>query len=310
MKKVLYFVPFILYVMFYVFIIIADGTIESLAIIDVLILLVLLLISGLGTMSDKKLVNVIGTVTLFILSFALIKMGIENDYWPLAETKIAIAMLLYYLILFIATKNKRLLKLNTIIISILVIIFVPIKIQYRDGGTEEYRALSYKYIKWNTEENDLYWFPKNFHSLEYYKPVESPIVNVSVGNQKIECNKGSFNWSKTVDGINIFAIGDATKSAVNWIYKDTLVIDDDNIVKIDTSFNIGNVKYTEYKEEYENMEINTVSPLFKELNFDADNKTIDLINFENGEYIIIFSIYEDEQYADYAFKIVIKRYNK
>ena len=315
MKKILHLIPFILYTIFYLAIILLDGSIENLVIIDVVLLLAALLICGLGTLSNKKTFNLLGIVSLFGLSFGLIKIGIENTYFMLVETKVAITILLYYLIIFVIGKNKRLVIMNATVIGILLLLFVPIKIQYRDGGTTEYRALSYKYIKWNTtrndgtplKENDLHWFPHNFHSLEYYKPVESPIVTVSMGSQQIKCSKGSFYWSKTVDGVNMLVIADVFKSAVQWTYKDTLIITEENIVKIDNTFNIGNVKYTEYKEEYEDMEIDEVRPVFIEIDFNSDDKTIDLTNLENGTYIITFTIYKEKQYADYAFKVEMNR---
>lgn len=315
MKKVLYLVPFILSVMFYTFIIIADASIENLVIIDVLLLLALLLISGLGTMSDKKLFNVIGIVALFTVSFALIKMGIENDYLVLTETKIAIAILLYYLIIFIVTKNKRLIIMNAVIIVILAILFVPNKKYVNDGGTIEYNAIAYKYIKWNTtrndgtplKEDDLYWFSNNFHSLEYYKPVESPVVNVSVDNQEILCSKGSFHWSKTVDGQQMFVIADAFTNPVRWDYKNSLVIANNTMVKVDTPYTISKVKYTEYKEKYTESNIETVNHTFNDLNYNNENKTIDLTNLENNTYIVSFSIINDKDYADYAFKVRIEK---
>lgn len=309
MKKILYLLPFILYIAFYVFIILLEGGVDNIGILNVGLLLALLLICGIGTLSKKKVSNAIGIISLFAVSFALIKMGIENTYFILAETKIAIAILIYYLIVFIISKNKTLIIMSGVAIVILLILFVPLKIQYRDGGTVEYRAIAYRYIKWNTIRNDgsplkqseLHWFPNNFHSLEYYKPVESPIVNVSSNNQQITCSKGTFQWSKTVDGQEIHLIADVFKSPIHWTYKDKLTITDDNIVTIDTSYSIRDVKCTEYKEEYSNSEIGSENPVFKELDFNNENKTIDFKDFENGTYIITFTIHNDKDYVDYAF---------
>ena len=100
MKKILHLIPFILYTIFYLAIILLDGSIENLVIIDVVLLLAALLICGLGTLSNKKTFNLLGIVSLFGLSFGLIKMGIENTYFMLVETKVAIAILLYYLLLY------------------------------------------------------------------------------------------------------------------------------------------------------------------------------------------------------------------
>lgn len=315
MKKTLYLLPFILYITFFLLIIILGGGLESFVIPDVFLLIGLLLICGLGALSKKKVFNVIGILSLFILSFALIKMGIENDYFVLAEVKIAISLLVYYMIAFIISKDKLLITMTGVIIGILLILFVPIKSQYRDGGTTEYSAISYKFIKWNklmdggnyyTGEN-VYWFPKNFHSIEYYEPIQSPSINVSTSTQEILCSKGTFQWSKTVDGENIMAIADVFTSAVYWDYNDILTITDGNIVYINTHYNISDVKYTEYKEEYANSNIDLVNPEFIEINFNSENKTIDLTNLDNGTYIITFTIRNDKDYADYAFKVEVKR---
>ena len=315
MKKILYLLPFALYTAFYVFIILVEGGVDNIAILDVGLLLALLLICGLGTLSKKKVFNVIGIISLFIVSFALIKMGIENTYFILAETKIAIAILLYYLIVFIISKNKTLIIMNVVATGILATLFVPQKLYVNDGGTVEYNAIAYKYIKWNTTRNDgtplkhneLHWFPNNFHSLEYYKPVETPIVNASSNNQQIACNKGSCQWSKTVDGQEIHVIADAFTDPIQWIYKDSLIITGENILTIDAPYNIRDVKYTEYKEELADSEIGTMNFEFIKLDFNNENKTIDLKDFENGTYIIAFTIYNNKDYVDYAFKVKIEK---
>lgn len=300
-KKILYLLPFILYSIFYsIIIFVLRGT---LVFPDFLLLLALLLFCGLGTLSEKTIFNVIGIVSLFTISFALIRMGIDNTYFVLAETKVAIAILIYYLIVFIISKNKRLIIMNVIVIAILSILFVPEKRYVNDGGTIEYRAIAYKYIKWNTIRNDetpykfneVHWFPHNFHSLEYYKPIDTPVINVSINNQQISCNKGTAQWSKTVDGDNILSMIDSVGPR-GMEYKDELVIDKESVINIDTSYNISNVKYFKYKEQYtDNVEYN--------LEFDNENKTINVNNLEKGTYIICFKIHNNDDYAEYSFKI-------
>lgn len=159
--------------------------------------------------------------------------------------------------------------MNAIIIAILVILFVP-------------------------------------DSLEYYKPVESPAVNVVVDNQQVICSKGSFHWSKTVDGHNMLVVADAFSSPVQWNYKNILTVTNDTVVQIDTPYTISKVKYTEYKEEYSENNIGMVNPIFYDLNYNNENKTIDLTNLENKTYIISFSISNDKDYADYAFKVRVE----
>lgn len=314
MKKTLYLLPFILYLTFFALIIVLGGSLQSFVVPDFFLLLALLLICGLGAISKKKVFNVIGVIALFTVSFALIKMGVENDYFILAEVKIAASLLIYYLIAFIISKDKMLITMTGIIIGILLILFVPIKFQYRDGGSVEYRAIAYRFFKWNKLMDDgnyynaenLHWFPNNFNSLEYYEPIHSPLVTVSTNNQEVTCTKGMFQWSKTVDGENIMLIADVFTSAVHWNYNDMLTITDDNIVKINTPYYISNVKYTEYKEEYINDDFDYVRPDFLDINYDSQNKTVALSNLETGTYIITFTIHNDKDYADYAFKVNIK----
>lgn len=315
MRRILYLLPFVLYTIFYLCIIILEGTIENLIMPDIFLLLTLLLLAGVGTLSDKKIFNVIGIISLFTISFVLIKMGIENDYFILVETKVAIAILLYYLILFIIGKNKRLIIMSSVAITILAILFVPQKRYVNDGGSIEYRAIAYKYIKWNILRddgnyyisNDLHWFPNNFYSLEYYKPIEIPNINAFVDNQQILCNGGSFQWSKTVDGQKITTIGDSFINPVYMIYQDSLIVRDDNIVKIDTSYNISNVEYVEYKEEYANNGNDSEEPIFTRIDHNGKEKSIDLKDLKSGLYIISFTINNDKDYADYSFKVEVKK---
>ena len=89
--------------------------------------------------------------------------------------------------------------------------------------------------------------------------------------------------------------------------KDSLTITNDNTVTVDTSYNIRAVKYTEYKKENADSEIGAMSSEFIKLDFNNENKTIDLKDFENGTYIITFAIYNNKDYADYAFKVEVKK---
>ena len=78
-------------------------------------------------------------------------------------------------------KKKRITILT--IIVILLILFVPIPTaQYKDGGTKEYSALTYKIMAWKVmgyyapdecidgddrySEVSVYWFPDNFKGYE------------------------------------------------------------------------------------------------------------------------------------------------
>ena len=59
-------------------------------------------------------------------------------------------------------------------ILLLAVLFVPVpKSPYKDGGTREYAALTYKIVDWNRltgdsayEATKAYWFPNNFKSVD------------------------------------------------------------------------------------------------------------------------------------------------
>ena len=70
---------------------------------------------------------------------------------------------------------KKKIILTVIAIALfLAILFVPMpKGQYKDGGTREYSALTYKIVDWNRlttdgvyEATKVYWFPNNFKSID------------------------------------------------------------------------------------------------------------------------------------------------
>ena len=69
---------------------------------------------------------------------------------------------------------KKILVLILATVLLLAVLFVPIpKSPYRDGGTREYSALTYKIVDWNRLTTDgvydatkTYWFPNNFKSID------------------------------------------------------------------------------------------------------------------------------------------------
>jgi len=70
--------------------------------------------------------------------------------------------------------KKKIFLTVLIVVLFLAVLFVPIpKSPYRDGGTREYSALTYKIVCWNRLTTDgvhnpakVYWFPNNFKSID------------------------------------------------------------------------------------------------------------------------------------------------
>ena len=66
-------------------------------------------------------------------------------------------------------------KTVLVLIFIALLLFTPIpKGTYRDGGTKDYMALTYRIVVWNRlvgegniyHKNSVYWFPVNFRSID------------------------------------------------------------------------------------------------------------------------------------------------
>ena len=59
-----------------------------------------------------------------------------------------------------------------ILIAVILILLFPVQNKYKDGGTKTYTALTYKVIIWNKlngkHGTEIYLFPQNYHSLDYY----------------------------------------------------------------------------------------------------------------------------------------------
>ncbi len=60
-----------------------------------------------------------------------------------------------------------------ILIVLLLVVLIPKREVYEDGGTTTYTSMSYKIISWNQIEGkkgvEIYFFPNNFHGLSYYE---------------------------------------------------------------------------------------------------------------------------------------------
>ena len=63
-------------------------------------------------------------------------------------------------------------KLIIVFAVITVVLLLPVRKVYEDGGTQTYTSLTYKVIVWKQIDGKLgtefYIFPNNFHQLDYY----------------------------------------------------------------------------------------------------------------------------------------------
>ena len=187
-----------------------------------------------------------------------------------------------------------------------IILFFPIKQVYRDGGTKEYTAILYKVIKWNKirefEENktgtEIYWFPKNLHSLDYYDDPRPSAVAFGNENQMVVANIGSYQWSKEVDGQTIHINADAI-GPLQMEYKEILKVSGNQSIKaIGLISNVS--KITTYKYVVEE-----AKKIENKLIYDEINQEIDISGMEKGTYIIELFVEKGQDNVWYSFKLEI-----
>lgn len=123
---------------------------------------------------------------------------------------------------------KKKVIIPVIIAVVLAILFVPIPTGvYKDGGTREYSALTYKIVKWNRLTGDstydktrLYFFPYNFKSIDGLWHLEKdnvkPVAYTDTWLQKNEETK----WKETD---NLFWDIKITKIHSNCFFAKTVV---------------------------------------------------------------------------------------
>ena len=70
-----------------------------------------------------------------------------------------------------ANVKKKLIIVFAVIAAVLLLI--PVRKVYEDGGTQTYTSLTYKVIVWKQIDGksgtEFYLFPNNFHQLDYYE---------------------------------------------------------------------------------------------------------------------------------------------
>ncbi len=202
--------------------------------------------------------------------------------------------------------KKRVLLIGIIVvIVILVVLFFPIVREANDGGTVEYSALMYKVIDWNklrlTGETktgvEVYWFPNNFHSLDYYDDVLPPTAVVYVEapdeTRVVLCNTGTYNWTEVREGTSMSAIGDAV-SPTEMQYSETMQVSENEKMIIDGVSNLKNI--TIY-------DANTKAELSTGISYNESENSMSVLGVEQGEYIIEFEIQNEQGSVKYSFKI-------
>lgn len=100
-------------------------------------------------------------------------------------------------------KKRKVIIIITILI--LIILVVPIKFHYMDGGTIEYKSLTYQIIKWHKLDDyyengykmgtEIHFFPNNFKSIDYFDEVKPPRFALIYKDNRYLSEVLSYHWS-------------------------------------------------------------------------------------------------------------------
>ena len=99
-------------------------------------------------------------------------------------------------------EKKRI--INIAVVLFLIILLVPIKFQYIDGGTIEYRSVIYKIIKWHRLDEyydnglktgtEIHFFPNNFKPIDYFVEVKPPRFSLMYKDKIFYSQVLSYCW--------------------------------------------------------------------------------------------------------------------
>lgn len=144
--------------------------------------------------------------------------------------------------------KKSIIIMLSVVLLLLLVLFCPFSIsQYDDGGTCEYRALTYKVVKWNRniatvnkdgkggsvftyKNTTTYWYPDNIKSIdELWEMENAPIVGQSItkgkGTLLKDVEVSSISISSLPEGQEYSFSGDDAKAIVDYLSSLTLFSD-------------------------------------------------------------------------------------
>ena len=184
-----------------------------------------------------------------------------------------------------------------IILVIIIILVIPVKIQYKDGGTVEYKSLTYKIIKWHRLSEfyqdgyktgtDIYFFPDNFKSIDYYADVKPPYLYLNYNNVDYRPSVISYSWCNE----HSCAVADSIHP-MEAEYKQVIEVNKGDEIFVKSKLDITKINiYSDKLMDYDVV-------------FDNQNHLIKTPNL-TGDYVIEIIYKDTENEARYAFKINI-----
>ena len=193
-------------------------------------------------------------------------------------------------------KKKKIIIIVSMIF--LIILLVPIKLQYKDGGTIEYKSLTYKIIKWHRLDEyyenglktgtEIHFFPNNFKPIDYFDEVKPPRLSL-IYNDKIFLSQVlSYCWKNEYNAVCADTLG-----PTNINYKEVIEVNKNDEIHYGTFIPITSIKL--YDEN---------GVVDYDIEFSNDDKIIKVPDIA-GIYFLQFYYKCPDGNVSYAFKINI-----
>ena len=189
-------------------------------------------------------------------------------------------------------------KILIILIIILVVLLFPIKLQYKDGGTVEYKSLTYKIIKWHRLDDyyecgyktgiEVHFFPNNFKKVDYFAEVKPPRFSLLYNDELYLSRVLSYCWKNEYNSVCADTLGPADVT-----YDKVIEVKKNDIIHYGTYLDIMKVELYNEKEL-----------LDYKVEFSNKEEIVKVPELE-GTYIIVFYYKCSEGNTSYAFKIHI-----
>ena len=194
-------------------------------------------------------------------------------------------------------------KKKIIIIAIcftFVLLVLPMKYTYKDGGTKEYRAVLYNIIKWHSIDNnyengyktgtELHFFPANLRRIDFYKNTIPQRMELFYNDNRYYANTLNYSWCNQYDNYYSREV----LLIKNVDFKDSIKTNKDQMIKLMSPASINNVVI--YKGTLDNM---------YSQNIEYTDEYIKTPN-EKGDYVYILHCKNGKNKVDYLFKVIVQ----
>ena len=194
-------------------------------------------------------------------------------------------------------------KKKIIIIAIcftFVLLVLPMKYTYKDGGTKEYRAVLYNVIKWHSIDNnyesgyktgtEFHFFPANLRRIDFYKNTIPQRMELFYNDNKYYANTLNYSWCNQYDNCSSREV----LLIKNVDFKDSIKTNKDQMIKLMSPASINNVVI--YKGTLDNM---------YSQNIEYTDEYIKTPN-EKGDYVYILHCKNGKNKVDYLFKVIVQ----